>query len=296
MSQDVVIGFDGTAQAEDALTLGAWIAAATRRPLFVVSVYQEDVIPVLPGIGSEWDDEMKVEAGQHLDRARRLLGDAADKGRFRAIASTSASRALDAVATKVDASAIVVGSSRRGALRRVSSSHTADRLMQGTPCPVMVAPRGIRDRNLAPLTDVGCAYLPTPEGAHALRQAAVLAHLSGGRLKVYTVPPQGVHRSTEKLPRDQVQAQGQRLRDAATAAVEELPGDPQASVHVLEGSVVQALSALDEEDCQVLVCGSRGYGPVGRVLLGGVSSRLVRSAATPVLLVPRGMKDEQPTV
>ena len=35
-------------------------------------------------------------------------------------------------------------------------------------------------------------------------------------------------------------------------------------------------------------CGSRGYGPVRRVLLGGVSSRVVRHAKVPVVVAPRG--------
>ena len=35
-------------------------------------------------------------------------------------------------------------------------------------------------------------------------------------------------------------------------------------------------SELDDVD--VLFCGSRGYGPARRVLLGGVSTRLVRGA------------------
>jgi nucleotide-binding universal stress UspA family protein len=37
----------------------------------------------------------------------------------------------------------------------------------------------------------------------------------------------------------------------------------------------------------VLFCGSRGYGPTRRVLLGGVSTRLVRRARRPVVVVPR---------
>lgn len=291
MTNDVVIGFDGTAGAEDALILGSWLAAATRRPPLVVSVFQENVVPVLPGIGSEWDEEMQAEARQHLDRAKRLLCDAPHGAQFRTLGSTSAARALDALATKVDASAIVVGSTRRGALRRVSSSHTADRLMQGAQSPVLVAPRGVRDRDLAPLTAVGCAYVPTLEGDLALRQAAALAELSAAQLNVYTVPTQGARRSGETMSRDQFRAHGKHLQESATAAIQKLPGQPQARVRVLEGNVVHALAALEEEDCQVLVCGSRGYGPVGRVLLGGVSSRLIRSAATPVLLVPRDLRD-----
>ena len=57
--------------------------------------------------------------------------------------------------------------------------------------------------------------------------------------------------------------------------------------HVLTGDVVEVLAELDETDVDVLFCGSRGYGPVRRVLLGGVSSRLVRRARSPVVVVPR---------
>lgn len=37
----------------------------------------------------------------------------------------------------------------------------------------------------------------------------------------------------------------------------------------------------------LLVCGSRGYGPLRTVLLGGVSRRLVDGARCPVLVLPR---------
>jgi hypothetical protein len=41
-----------------------------------------------------------------------------------------------------------------------------------------------------------------------------------------------------------------------------------------------------------LVVGSRGYGPLRAALLGSVSSALVRSAQSPLVVVPRGMHDE----
>ena len=52
--------------------------------------------------------------------------------------------------------------------------------------------------------------------------------------------------------------------------------------------MVDCLAALDDRDVDVLVCGSRGYGPIRRVLLGGVAARLIRRAAAPVVVVPRG--------
>ena len=52
-------------------------------------------------------------------------------------------------------------------------------------------------------------------------------------------------------------------------------------------SPVTALEQLSH-DVDLLVCGSRGYGPLGSVLLGGVSRRLIHRAACPVIVVPRG--------
>jgi nucleotide-binding universal stress UspA family protein len=40
-------------------------------------------------------------------------------------------------------------------------------------------------------------------------------------------------------------------------------------------------------ELDLLVLGSRGHGPVRAVLLGSVSSALVRSAESPVVVIPR---------
>ena len=58
-------------------------------------------------------------------------------------------------------------------------------------------------------------------------------------------------------------------------------------IEVLVDGPVVALERFSH-DVDLLVCGSRGYGPLGSVLLGGVSRRLVHRAACPVLVVPRG--------
>ena len=82
------------------------------------------------------------------------------------------------------------------------------------------------------------------------------------------------------------------MREDARAALDEalasLPEASSATDELLEGDVVDELAALDEREIDLLVCGSRGYGPVRRVLLGGVSRRLIRRAACPVVVVPRG--------
>ena len=76
----------------------------------------------------------------------------------------------------------------------------------------------------------------------------------------------------------------QRALDDALARI---AGRVEAEGELLEGDVVDTLATLDRRDADLLVCGSRAYGPLRRVLLGGVSSRLLRRAALPLLVVPR---------
>jgi nucleotide-binding universal stress UspA family protein len=60
---------------------------------------------------------------------------------------------------------------------------------------------------------------------------------------------------------------------------------------VVEGDPVERLTAAST-DLDLLVVGSRRYGPIRRVLLGGVSVALVDRAHCPVLIVPRGVHTE----
>ncbi len=78
----------------------------------------------------------------------------------------------------------------------------------------------------------------------------------------------------------------EQARAALDKALASLPEGIEAADELLEGDVVDELAALDERECDLLVCGSRGYGPMRRVLLGGVSRRLIRRAACPLVIVP----------
>jgi nucleotide-binding universal stress UspA family protein len=288
-SEAFVIAYDGTDVGDDALALGSWLAAAGGNRALVVDVYPEDPVPLLPSIGSSWISEMRDSALAVLDRARSQLPDGLE-AELRAVPATSVARALDRLVAEVDATAVVLGSSHRGVLRRIGIGKTADRLLHGATVPVLIAPRGMRTRitGRRPAA-IGCAFVATPDGEEALRHAAGLAQRLGASLKIYSVVAHGVEirdrdREREQALLDQARAP---IDEAARKALASLPEDIDAEVILLEGGVVDALSALDCGDCQVLVCGSRGYGPVGSVLLGGVSARLVRRATVPVMVVPR---------
>ena len=88
-------------------------------------------------------------------------------------------------------------------------------------------------------------------------------------------------------PRRFANDQRAAFEEALAGAASTVPAEVSTSVRLLEGPVVDALADLRPDDADLLVCGSRGYGPARRVLLGGVSSRLLKHARLPVIVVPR---------
>jgi nucleotide-binding universal stress UspA family protein len=285
MTGPIVVGVDGTGSGLDAVALAVRLAQATGDPLLVACVYPE-------GRRSSLDAAAAAHgpAGKALEAARALAEEATAE--YRTVPSGSPARGLAELAEQEDAAMVVVGSHRSGAFGRVASGGTAERLLHGSGCPVAVAPRGYRQRVTDKLRRIGVAFVDTPDGHEAVRRAADLAARSGLPLTLFSVVgvhvnwfvPEAVRPEEETVPAE-VRKDYQEALDRALAG---LPDGVQATGELLYGEVVDELSMVAERGADLLVCGSRGYGPVRRVLLGTVSSALVRQASVPVLVVPRG--------
>jgi nucleotide-binding universal stress UspA family protein len=284
MTAPIVVGVDGTGSGLDAVALAVRLAQATGDPLIVACVYPE---------GRRSGDAaaaVRGPAAKALEAAQALAEETAAE--YRTVPSGSPARGLAELAEQEDAAMVVVGSHRGGAIGRVASGSTAERLLHGSGCPVAVAPRGYRQRVTDKLRRVGVAFVDTPDGHEAVRHAADLAARSGLPLTLYSVVgvhpnwfvPEAVRPEEETIPIE-VRKDYQEALDRALAG---LPDGVQAAGELLYGEVVDELSMVSERGVDLLVCGSRGYGPVRRVLLGTVSSALVRQASVPVLVAPRG--------
>jgi nucleotide-binding universal stress UspA family protein len=289
MTRPVLAGADGTNSGLDAVAFGARLAAAVGAPLAVVCVSPEHA-----GLaGAEAEDDVRRHAAAILGAARAVATEAAGSppAEERIVVATSPARGLAELAEEEAVETVVVGSTNRGAVGRVMSGSTAERLLHGTGCPVAVAPRGYRRHGREALGSVGAAFADTPEGHEAVRYAADLATRAGLPLTVYSVValhanwfrPEAVQPDASVVPEEVRKAAG----DALDAAIAGLPGGVQATGELLFGEVVDELSMAADRGVDLLVCGSRGYGPVRRVLLGTVSSALVRQASVPTLVVPR---------
>jgi nucleotide-binding universal stress UspA family protein len=118
----------------------------------------------------------------------------------------------------------------------------------------------------------------------ALHRARAMAEASGASLRVLTVVappvalPGGVgYAPIEPLEPEKLLEEG--VREAGTAVA--------VDGRRLDGPPAATLAQACEDGVDLLVAGSRGYGPAMRVLLGSVSSRLIAEALCPVLVVPR---------
>jgi nucleotide-binding universal stress UspA family protein len=286
----IVIGFDGSDSGEDALGLGLPLCRATGAVPVVVVVHPEEYPIGVGRVDAEWVAYMHQQAVELLGRARRLLGDPPGV-EYREVSAPSESRGLHDLVEQEQAEVVVVGSTHRGPLGRTYPGSTGDRLLQGSACPVAVAPRGLREDPPPALRTVAVAFVDTPDAHEALGFAAALARQGGARLRLLTVVPPRAEVFAPVVGRDAEEAFRARTREVFRRALDDalagLRGQVEATGELLEGDVVDALATLDRRDADLLVCGSRGYGPLRRVLLGGVSSRLLRRSACPLLVVPR---------
>ncbi|HEY7271899.1 MAG TPA: universal stress protein [Actinoplanes sp.] len=283
----VIAGTDGGQAGRDALVLGQWAADVLGVRLVVAVVHPAPTAISSGRVDAEWVADRHHAAEQVLDGTRELLKDASVPVEYRMVASSSAAHGLHDLAEELSAAVIVVGSGRAAAKQRLFAGSTAERLLAGSVCPIAVAPAEM-ETPPGTLGRIGVAYIDTPDGRAALDEAVRLARRTGTPIRLFTV----VAEADASLPfligddaeRAFLHTARETFEESLARAAESVP-DLEVDWEIRSGNVVETLSELDDVD--VLFCGSRGYGPGRRVLLGGVSTRLVRGARRPLVVVPR---------
>jgi nucleotide-binding universal stress UspA family protein len=286
MTRKLMIAYDGSDEARDALALGKILADACGAELILVGV----VVADFPhGRGSDdVHNREQVLRGQ-LENATASID---VEPNLRLITSRSAARGLHDVAEREDADILVLGSSHRGGLGRVLAGSVTERVLNGAPCAIAVAPRGFRNQELLEPRVLMVGFDGMPESRDALSFAAGIAETCGATLRVVAVQEPAVVSESSLVPTYDdrgrlVESERDRFQKALDEALDELPRSVRPQGSVLPGAATDVLSEAAETGIDLLVVGSRGYGPVRRVLLGGVSTALVRSAPCPILVVPR---------
>lgn len=270
MFDNVIVGIDGLSGGRDALALARELAGDGGE-IALAHVYP-------------------VQAGER-ERSRELLeAERSESGldaKLCAVASLHVGRGLHELAERIGADLIVVGSSRRGLVGRVVQGDDTRAALNAAPCAVAVAPSAYAERPSI-LAEIGVGYNGSPESQHALSVARELAADHGARVSAFeavSLRPRAFADARHPGP------------EAIKAAVEEARGRLAAlgdvEPHAAYGEPAEEL-ALYGASVDLLIVGSRGYGPLGRLIHGRTSLRLAGSARCPLLVLPRAATADRP--
>jgi nucleotide-binding universal stress UspA family protein len=293
----IVVGFDGSDGAFDAVALGRTLADLTGDDLVVVAVSVADMSLQAELAGMNLEAGLRGDAEQVLARGAKPL-EGSDAWVGQALVASSPGLGLHALAERESAELIVVGASHRRHPAGVPGS-TAMRLLHGAPCSVAVAASGWSRATDTRLGRIGVGFDGSDEAKLALSSAAELARRSQAELHAFAVlakpaPANPMFAVTTHGYEEIVAAMRDQLQRELDDAVSSLAGEVTVEAEVVDGDPAGVL-AERSRTLDVLFVGSRGYGPVRTALAGSVSSRVAAESACSVIVVPRGVKRAFPT-
>lgn len=160
-------------------------------------------------------------------------------------------------------------------------------------CALAIAPRGLHAVSDLEFARIGVGYDGSSESEAALALAGSVALAAGAELRVRSVvddrlPALGwgyvwvgeMIEDWREAVRDELGALRKRALDAAVRT------GASTKAEAVTGRPADALLKLSGE-VDLLVIGSRRWGPAARVLLGSTGEALMHDAACPVVAVPR---------
>jgi nucleotide-binding universal stress UspA family protein len=275
VAREIIVGYDGTARGADALALGRALAdALSPARLVSVTVGGPDQRPAAPS-----------------SRGTNLSGTEVET---RTLSDDSPAHALHALAEAEEPILIVLGSTHRGPLGRVLIGSVGEALLSGAPCAIAVAPGDYAAREEQRLLRIGVAVNGSAESWPALDAGIRLAQrLNAAFTLIAVAGPQrrGIGAGSSVPAPDPASLRQEGMVRALDEATDRVPTDLPVARRLLRGDPADELAEA-AEDFDLLILGSRGYGPLRSVLLGGASAKLMRTAPCPILVLPRGAGDD----
>jgi nucleotide-binding universal stress UspA family protein len=280
MFKNVLVGVDGRAGGRDAIALACKLTNPDGK-LTLAHVHTGDLRPshaIAPGLVRE-----EREASHELLEQERAATDVTAE--LTSIVSMSPGRGLHEQAEEQNADLIVVGSCSHGAFGRAMLGDDTRAALNGAPCAVAIAPLGYAERAggaVSQIAKVGVAYNSSPASAAALalaRELAAATRATVHALEVVMIPTVAYTGIIPPALGDSVDLMIQE----ANSRMQEMPDVDGHAVYGLAGEELAAFG--DQVD--LLVVGSRGYGPVKRLVLGSTSDYLQRHARCSLLVLPR---------
>ena len=278
----IVVGYGGERKGRDALMLAARLAAVLGSHVTIVFPYN----PLLASVRGEQAEERVRGEVQALVAGIEDLPALS----YHWTPSPWPIHGLHELASFEEANLIVFGAAREG-LADCMHVSLMERMVHGAPCAVAVAPAGYADDEPCQLHRIGVGFSDSVEGRAALHLAQELAGILGGELEVIAGSGLSPALVSYAFSSPSLPAVEDEMYAETKANAERVAGELGGGVPVRLETITGDPSAVLIERCDsldILILGSRAYGPLRHVLLGSVSARVMREAHCPVLVVPRG--------
>jgi nucleotide-binding universal stress UspA family protein len=283
MFRTVLVGVDGRPGGRDAIAFARQLAAPDAVITFA-HVYGPDLL--LDGSGSL---AVVSEREQAEDLLEQELDNASLDAQLVVFPGHRVGAGLHVLAERLRADLLVVGSTAHGMLDRVLIGDDTRAALAGAPCAVAIAPRGYRNQSHE-LETLGVGYDGSPESELALAAARELAGQRRATIWAVQVIPL-TDADGDGPPAADWTADPSRLIHRTIARLSTLGDD-------VEGDAVYGKPREElvryGENLDLLLVGSRGYGPLGRLFHGSVSDYLARHAPCPLLIMPRSSGNTGP--
>jgi nucleotide-binding universal stress UspA family protein len=276
----VLIGYDGSQGAEDAVALARTLCGDTDARYLLVHVLPFPGPPPVAGeiLGYKESAEWKV----FFNEAEKALG--REKTEHQVYVGGSVGKVLNDIAEDEAIDLVVVGSPHRGAVGRTILGSAAEGLLHGASVAVVAAPRGYKDRVHDGFARIVVGYDGSAEADVALHRGASIAaredielHVICASTPAVIAPGPFAGPIPSTLP---------NAREVVVRAVKAVEDEADVRGMALEGGAAPQLAGYCGPD-DLLMVGSRSYGPLKRTLLGSTSTKLIHTAPCPVLVVPR---------
>jgi len=283
MAWTVLVGADDRAPSADAVQLGIELAGEAGS-LHVAGALPYEAVPY--GVAA-----YEQALNEHYERIFALVDAQAGNASYtpHRLMSSSPPRALADLAEDVGAGIVVIGSTDRSRIGRILPGSVGDRLLAGAAIPVAIAPHGYSNDTHS-VEQIAVGFDGREESGVALAFASFIARSMNLPLKLLAVlaPPAPAlaqiapdlgYEETVRAELGAALEKGEAAVTASETTSEILVGEPAAAL-------AEASDRLD-----LLVVGSRSYGPLRRVLLGDVSAKLIREVKCPTVVVPRAWSE-----
>jgi nucleotide-binding universal stress UspA family protein len=287
----ILLATDGSEDAKLAARVAADVATTTGREVHIVHVLEP--LPryaysgITPEIYSLVYDKRRAQAGDLLAReADRLPSEGVNVAEVHLREGPIVDEILD-VGDEVRASPIVMGSRGLGLVKNLLLGSISEGVVHHSRSPVLVARGG---QGAWPPAQVVVGN----DGSEMARQAGELAAeiakpfgSSGVLVRAYPEMPEidAEGRSFDpRLVDDALRRSERDLREHA----DKLEGalGRRLRVQIAVGDPASAILRESEGENVLVAVGSRGLGPVRRMRLGSVSTKVLRAAKGPVLVYP----------